>query len=157
MKEFFCSPDFSIGLVSGIFSGLIVSGFLWLTTYLSMRKVIIVPTGFIHPNQITINNIGKVKVQGVEITGLISYTDNHMEKFWYIKIDGQITYFSRRVFEPNTPRIYNIDVRDCIPDHNFQTIQEIQNSFPDTKLTIGISYHGKYSHSLKWKSKDLEL
>jgi hypothetical protein len=73
MDNFFVSREFGMGVVSGLVSGFILSGTIWLTNYLSKKKVIIVPFAVKKdPDTITIKNIGRYKIQGMEITGQIS-------------------------------------------------------------------------------------
>ena len=140
------------------YPGLLISGSIWLTTFISKMKGIIEPTEFTrNPDQVTIINTGRIKIQGFEISGQISFTENDKEKTSYIKIDNRELYVSKKILKPNTPRTYNIDVTDCIEGYEFHSVQDVQNKFDDTSLTIIISYHGKFTNSLKWISKDVDL
>ena len=151
---------YAIGIISGIISGIIVTGVIWLFKNFSKKNGILRPTGFtMNPDQITVKNIGKFNLSGFELSGQISFLENHRRKIYYIKVDEQFSYHSQRVLNPYKSRIYDINVQDCIPNHNFQSFQDVINQFRDNdiKLTVFITYYGQFTNILKRVSEEFEL
>jgi hypothetical protein len=150
MRDFFCSPDFGIGLVSGILSGFLVSIFIWSLRYFSKKTGILRPTNFHNnPERIRITNTGKIDVEGFDVFGQVSFSENGNRKRYHIKLDGMFNCPSPTILPPSESRTFTVDLTNCIPNHNFNTFQQFKNQFPLGRLIIHVRYTGKYTGTLK--------
>ena len=95
MKEFFTSHDFNVGLVSGLVSGLVLSGLIWVYQWIS-RKIRVIRVVFpdITQNQIGIINVSIWEISNVEVKGQISYLHNTIRNRSTFFIEEEKSYIS---------------------------------------------------------------
>jgi hypothetical protein len=149
-----CNSLFSDFMI-GISSGLILSILLWGFHLISQSNKIIRPSEFLKiTNQIKINNDSSFcKVGSLMIIGQVIFSDNGVTKRFTIKIENQFNYLSPEKLNPQSSRVFSINIEGCIPGQNFNDFNELQGEFPDSELVIYVQYLGSLTNIQKSESK----
>jgi len=147
-------------LLMGVYSGFVLSVFVWLFHLISQSIKIIIPEKFDKKkNLIKIRNRGLVFCIGyLTIIGQVTFKEKKIIKRYTVKVDGQFEYLSPKKLHPLKSRDLLIDIDGCISGHpDIHTIDELLVKFPDSELCIYVKYLGILTNIQKITSRDFEL